>query len=188
MTSLFLKIKGLLHFSLVVILFSLGIASCKIAKSVHTINCDNTVVFVRKEIRDLSKEELDRFLKAIDRMMVNDSGAGSSPYYQLASIYGRPEPIYAVFGRESFPAWHRIYLHHFEKELRYADRKLGGDGNVAIPYWDFTKQINLGAPSAVVEHFQTFPSNFFPPDFMGSLNGQAMQRNAQKQISSQLRS
>lgn len=52
----------------------------------------------------------------------------------------------------AFGPWHRIYLHHFETELRAID------ATVTIPYWDWTDP----ACTAAV----------FAPDFLGS-NGRA---------------
>ena len=33
--------------------------------------------------------------------------------------------------------WHRGYLVEFEHELQKADRELGNDGAIALPYWDW---------------------------------------------------
>ena len=35
-------------------------------------------------------------------------------------------------------AWHRAYLVELEQALQAADRALGNDGRIAVPYWDFT--------------------------------------------------
>ena len=37
--------------------------------------------------------------------------------------------------QETFPGWHRAYLVAFEKGLQAADRALGNDGQIALPYW-----------------------------------------------------
>ena len=68
-------------------------------------------------------------------MMVSKNGvAGSSEFFRLASYHGQPAPIYCQHGRETFPGWHRIYLMEFERALQAADRELGGDGFIGLPY------------------------------------------------------
>ena len=37
-----------------------------------------------------------------------------------------------------FLPWHRIYLHHFEKIVRASIVALGGPGDWALPYWDYS--------------------------------------------------
>lgn len=43
-----------------------------------------------------------------------------------------------VHGGECFPNWHRVYMLDFEQTLRCADIDLGGDGNIGLPYWDWS--------------------------------------------------
>eukprot|EP01083_Nonionella_stella_P010457 29781_1 len=129
---------------------------------------------IRKEIRSLTSEEKDRFLKAIETMMINKLDdkdnpiPGSSPFYRMASYHGVPES-YCEHGTETFPGWHRVYLYEFEQEIQKADIVNGGDGNVFLPYWDWTvptesysKDI-LGWPNDPA--IKGWASDFFPADF-----------------------
>ena len=92
-------------------------------------------VVTRREIRSLSDSEKKRFFDAVDTMMKNENGPGTSEYYRLASYHGMPPPIYCEHQRETFPGWHRVYLHDFEQTLQRADIKNGNDGNISLPYW-----------------------------------------------------
>mmetsp|Transcript_26713 Transcript_26713/g.61493 ORF Transcript_26713/g.61493 Transcript_26713/m.61493 type:complete len:761 (+) Transcript_26713:81-2363(+) len=105
------------------------------------------VVVVRKEIRQMSQPEQDRFAAAVLKMRENDDGKpGTSQYFRLAVIHGGMNPLpeanypeYCAHRRECFPTWHRPYLVDFERTLRRADIALGGDGNIGLPYWDWTQ-------------------------------------------------
>lgn len=46
--------------------------------------------------------------------------------------------------QETFPGWHRAYLKAFEEALQEADRALGNDGLIALPYWDAYTQPEVG--------------------------------------------
>ena len=91
-------------------------------------------VVIRREIRSLSEAEGKRFFDAIDQMLKNKAGPGTSEFFRCASYHGQPAPIYCQHGRETFPGWHRIYLMEFEKALRAADRELGT--LYIFPYFD----------------------------------------------------
>ena len=96
-------------------------------------------VVTRRDIRDMSRSEINRFFDAVDQMMRNENGAGTSEFYRIASYHGQPPPIYCEHGRETFPGWHRIYLYEFEQALQAADRQINitrnDRGQIAIPYW-----------------------------------------------------
>jgi len=77
-------------------------------------------------------------------------------------MHGQPGTIHGVHGRESFALWHRAHLVEFERALRAADRALGGDGNVALPYWDFIKQSKI--PAEVRSTQPDFHPELFPAD------------------------
>ena len=71
---------------------------------------------------------------------LNDSPE-TSPFFELAGYHGWPgngnERMYSYceHRQETFPGWHRAYLVAFEKGLQEADRALGNDGQIALPYW-----------------------------------------------------
>lgn len=92
---------------------------------------------VRKEVRLMSAAEKTRFADALEQMMENTGGVPqTSPFFKLAGYHGWPED-YCAHRQEKFPAWHRAYLVEFEKQLQIADKAIGGDGNIGLPYWDW---------------------------------------------------
>ena len=64
---------------------------------------------------------------------------------------------YCQHGQETFPGWHRAYLSEFEQALRAADRALGNDGRIGLPYWDVLGQPRTAGgevfPKILREHF-----------------------------------
>ena len=118
----------------------------------HEIELPDTVV-VRKEIRHMPKDEQLRVAAAYAKMRENEAGVpGSSPYFRLAVVHGGLPPLsheqapeYCAHRRECFPTWHRPYLLDFERMLRRADIALGGDGNIGLPYWDWSIAEHTGA-------------------------------------------
>ena len=62
--------------------------------------------------------------------------------------------------QEHFPAWHRAYLTDVERSLIQADVSLGNDGNIGLPYWDWTRLDINGEtyPSILNEFFQDIPT------------------------------
>ena len=77
-------------------------------------------------------------MAALLKMFENiDDQPATSEYYRLASYHGWPKR-YCAHGQEIFPGWHRGYLLEFENSLRQADRELGGDGMIGLPYWDWS--------------------------------------------------
>jgi hypothetical protein len=104
---------------------------------------------VRKEIRSMPAEEQERFLNAVHKLMENKDGPETSEYWRLAGYHGYPED-YCTHRQESFPVWHRAYLIEFERCLQIADKELGNDGLIALPYWDFgTMEVNGEVAPAV---------------------------------------
>lgn len=104
------------------------------AQEEKKIEDDGPFVAVRREVRSLSNAETDRLVKALKRMMQNDSGPDTSEYLRISNYHG----AYCAHRNEQFPTWHRAYLLEMEKALQAADRKNGGNGKIALPYWDWT--------------------------------------------------
>ena len=94
-------------------------------------------VVVRKDVRDLSDIEWYRFARAVERMMKNKKGAGTSPYYDIAMWYKPNKDKNNHCGTESFPNFNRLLVKAFENELQNADIKNGNNGNISLPYWDW---------------------------------------------------
>ena len=119
---------------------------------------------IRREIRALPEEEQHRFARALAKMMEDGAdGPESSPFFRLASLHGWPGKgtetryAYCEHRQETFPGWHRAYLVAFEEALQAADRDLGNDGRIALPYWDV-----LGQPSVNGEVFPSILREYFP--------------------------
>ena len=99
-------------------------------------------VVKRQEIRRMPEAEQERYMAALLKMMENKGGeAETSAFFELAGYHGWPgngnERMYSYceHRQETFPGWHRAYLVAFEKGLQEADRALGNDGQIALPYW-----------------------------------------------------
>ncbi|WP_438030315.1 tyrosinase family protein [Sorangium sp. So ce233] len=91
---------------------------------------------VRKNQNKLTSAEKARFVNAVKRMKADGK------YDPYASIHanafaGDADTNPAHMGPAFFP-WHRHFLALFEKDLQDADRALGQDGSVTLPYWDWT--------------------------------------------------
>ena len=125
-------------------------------------------------------------LVAVDRLAAIHGGFPISPLSRSEA------PEYCVHGRESFPNWHRPYLLDFERTMRRADKALGGDGNLGLPYWDWTDLTVNGEvmPGVVRKEIldgdsYEFPSDFFPVEphrpmrFKDSRSDRAIRRCAQ---------
>ncbi len=82
---------------------------------------------VRKEIRDLTRAEWNRFTNALIQL---NQGANSK-LAQLSAMHNRVAN--QVHGKALFLPWHRRFLFEFEKELNQIDSR------VCLPYWDWTQ-------------------------------------------------
>eukprot|EP01084_Bolivina_argentea_P181031 312704_1 len=129
----------------------------------------------RREIRSLSDDEHKRFFNALETMMqnkVDDDNKeipGSSPWFRCASYHGIPTD-FCHHSRETFPGWHRVYLWDFEQELQNADIKNGNDGNIFLPYWDWTTNPEQPFAKEILKWpndpaIKGWPKNLFPTDF-----------------------
>eukprot|EP00041_Stephanoeca_diplocostata_P031814 m.1001596 g.1001596 ORF g.1001596 m.1001596 type:complete len:250 (+) comp24031_c0_seq6:88-837(+) len=127
-------------------------------------------VVTRKSITKMTADEQERFALAIKQMMVNvDGKAGTSPYATLAGYHGWPNE-YCHHGQETFPSWHRGYLVEFEQELRKADKALGNDGNIGLPYWDWAAKDFKGLPTILRKHFVSMPPDLVNKDDIPELS------------------
>lgn len=81
---------------------------------------------VRKEIRDLTKEEWQKYKKAF--LTAKDEGIldNISEMHSFLNHYAHDNP--------RFLPWHRALLLYFEEILQ----KISGDDKLTIPYWDWT--------------------------------------------------
>jgi len=115
-------------------------------------------VVVRREIRKMPREDQERWARAMLKIMENKDGVPeTSEFFRLAGYHGWPND-YCVHGQETFPGWHRAYLKELELSLQVADRALGGDGGVALPYWDWSDLSHEEVfPKVVRDFFSELP-------------------------------
>ena len=104
---------------------------------------DTAVPFIRKEINQLSAEELQNLRTAYALLQEEVEEGG---YEQIAGLHGFPD-WECPHGGLKFLPWHRAYLLRFEQALqRYVP-------DVTLPYWDWISQESQrnGLPNAVAE-------------------------------------
>lgn len=104
---------------------------------------------VRRELRDMGRDEQRRFVYALNKMAESPKGPGTSIFARLALIHA----LHCVHAQETFPSWHRAYLCAFEAALQQADRELGNDGNIALPYWDYCDVDRPEVTPAIIREF-----------------------------------
>jgi hypothetical protein len=56
----------------------------------------------------------------------------------------------------SFLPWHRVFLRLFEMDLQFADKELGNNGKIALPYWNFVAERYDEASATSVWHKDNF--------------------------------
>jgi len=102
----------------------------------------------------MPEDEAKRVCAAIHKMMENESGPGTSQFYRIAAYHDK----HCAHGEETFPGWHRAYLLDFERTMRRADIANGGDGNLGLPFWDWTRTKINGQvfPTILREQFPNF--------------------------------
>eukprot|EP01060_Flectonema_neradi_P019918 TRINITY_DN2742_c0_g2_i3.p1 TRINITY_DN2742_c0_g2~~TRINITY_DN2742_c0_g2_i3.p1 ORF type:complete len:672 (+),score=149.13 TRINITY_DN2742_c0_g2_i3:1952-3967(+) len=137
----------------------------------------------------MSQGDVDRFFNAFEKMMENKNGPGTSEFFRIASYHGEPAPYYCQHGRETFPGWHRIYLLEFEKGLQAADKALGNDGNISLPYWDWgnPSEVANGLPDVVRQRHTSWPADFWPEELRGRAMTSSLRRASNAQVANQLR-
>jgi subtilisin family serine protease len=103
---------------------------------------------VRKDCRDLSPDEIDKYREAFRRLQALEPRPNPLPgpidarllnprsytYWALIHTHTCPH------GNWWFLPWHRAYLYYFEQTLREAVADYRPDVPLAIPYWNWTEQ------------------------------------------------
>ncbi|SEG08636.1 tyrosinase family protein [Nitrosomonas ureae] len=95
---------------------------------------------IRKNQNKLTNAEKTRFVNAVKKMKADTAAAYNYDKYVTihnTAFSGNMDLNPAHMGPAFFP-WHRYFLRKFERDLEAADRALGKDGNVTLPYWDWT--------------------------------------------------
>lgn len=109
--------------------FPLGCGTCECTLS-HRIVCPCITTNIRKEIRDLSFEELFRYQNAIKTLVMQNSPSG---WTTLAELYRNFLP--QSHGNNFFLPWHRFFIRYAEMRLQEVDC------SVTIPYFDWTLDV-----------------------------------------------
>ncbi|KAK3790015.1 hypothetical protein RRG08_016329 [Elysia crispata] len=109
---------------------------CQLCMCTETgsVRCACSKTFRRKEVREMTTPELNRYQAAV-RNLTENSGYPSQ-WYQLASEYAEHKPL--AVGNPLFLPWTRQYLRHVEAALQE------NDCDIAIPYYDWT--VDAGKP------------------------------------------
>lgn len=84
-------------------------------------------VEVRKNLRDMSPGELDRYFGAVKKL---NEGPKPTRWDMYANIH--QQQYSKIHSTPLFLAWHRMMLYAIERDLRVHEP------NVTIPYWDWT--------------------------------------------------
>jgi len=130
---------------------------------------------VRREIRSLPQAEQERFARALSRLMLNRERGRpqTSEYFEIAGRHGWPLDR-GHHGTETFAAWNRGHLVEFERALITADKELGNDGRLALPYWDWsrTRANSEVLPRILRECFKNLPEGLLDNSNSGLLGRQ----------------
>ncbi|KAH3728063.1 hypothetical protein DPMN_054010, partial [Dreissena polymorpha] len=110
--------------------FKAGCQSCTCTYT-GAVECSCSEVYRRKEVRDLTKAELEKYQAAIKTLTKTGY---PSQWYNLGQIYN----IYKAqaVGNSASLLWHRYFLREVERHLQ------GIDCSITIPYYDWT--VNAG--------------------------------------------
>eukprot|EP00055_Hartaetosiga_balthica_P016931 m.109826 g.109826 ORF g.109826 m.109826 type:complete len:2809 (-) comp9210_c3_seq2:618-9044(-) len=105
--------------------FSYGCQTCECGTD-GAVTCDCSSTVVRKELRDMTVDEVDQFVDAIKQM--RDAGV----WEEFANLHVQYVP--QAYGNIAFLPWHRELLNRVELAMR----DLTGNCALFIPYWDWT--------------------------------------------------
>merc|ERR1719272_2288112 len=83
--------------------------------------------------------------------------AGCTEYTRIAGLYdypgsgttANPKTGYAMDGCEAAGIWRRSHLLEFEEALRTADRANGNNGEIGLPYFDWSALATTGGGGSV---------------------------------------
>ena len=119
-------------------------------------------ILERRDVWVLSAQDpwhptIEWYARGVKAMQSRDSATMSDPrsWRHHAAAHGtdiparrRPRGTHwnaCEHGSWYFLPWHRIYLHHFEKTVREAIIALGGPATWALPYWNYSDQVQARA-------------------------------------------
>ncbi len=94
---------------------------------------------IRKNQKLLSNDERQRFVAAVKQMKAVGLYDQYVQWHLDAMGNMTTDPNFAHQGPAFLP-WHREYILLFEQDLQAADKSLGNDGSIGLPYWDWTSE------------------------------------------------
>jgi tyrosinase len=102
---------------------------------------------VRKNVAKLSKAERERFVAAVKHMKEVLPATVASGMTLPAAVmnqydkyvYWHSDAMRAAHRGSAFFPWHRLFILLFEQDMQTADQVLGNDGDLGLPYWDWTR-------------------------------------------------
>ncbi len=118
-------------------------------------------VLIRKDIDTLTEPEIAALRKGVSVMKSRSDSSPTSWIFQ-ANIHGAPQgsalnPAWrkCQHGSFFFLAWHRMYLHFFERILHAASES----PNLTLPYWNYSKDTT----EAIAREARALPKPFRNP-------------------------
>lgn len=113
---------------------------------------------VRRNQKSLTSVERSRFVSAVTQMKAEGVYDQYVQWHLDAMGNMTTDPNFAHQGPAFLP-WHRQFILLFEGDLQAADKKLGNDGSITLPYWDWTSET---APDAASNRL--WADDFLGPD------------------------
>ena len=124
-----------------------------VPKRSSALKLDVNVSRIRKDVRDLSSDEILQ-LKAAFQGIINRPIDDPNSYYSIAGLHWYPLPFKCKHHESRYNPWHRAYLMVFEDALR----SVPGCEDVTLPYWDILTE----PPAYLYDHplgAYTLPEN-----------------------------
>ncbi|XP_070532926.1 uncharacterized protein [Ptychodera flava] len=113
------------------------------------VQCRCDTVTMRKEIRDMTRSEIERFQSAVQKLQSSKHG---NLWLELRNLYIRH--VMHANGPMYLP-WHRVFLRRVEQQLQEIDC------DVTLPYFDFTMDVGNMSNALI------WQANYFGGDGQG---------------------
>ncbi|KAJ9055886.1 hypothetical protein DSO57_1038687 [Entomophthora muscae] len=97
---------------------------------------------LRREIREISRNEVQELTDTINALHNEEDKAGISTLEKFTKIHS--DNVKSLFFTPTFLPWHRVFLRNFERELQRINPK------VVLPYWDWSLDAQAPRNSSVL--------------------------------------
>lgn len=118
---------------------------------------------VRPNQRNLNGSQRQRFVAAV-KAMKNQGIYDVYVAWHMEAMMA--QPMLAHQGPAFLP-WHRQYIRMFEQDLGAADLSLGGNGDLTLPYWNWTVD-NVTTPTGIKGRI--WGNKFMGPNGVGGVS------------------